>query len=146
MPPLWRNIPERYKNKCAILQSGMRKNQIIWRAGLLHHLGQTVPMTIGFGIRQNRVATGDQIKVKRPHTPTFYSFSPELCFDSMKDRENVAGLYVALEMGGGVYVVRSCAGWKTGGLIKGADRHDLYVFLTNCFNRRFECLTRRTFA
>ena len=62
----------------------MRQYHLIRRMTNLRRQGQVTPAGLNKGVRQNRIAYGQQVKIKRSHAPSYDSLAPETRLDPVQ--------------------------------------------------------------
>lgn len=76
MSPIGRHLCQRHENECAVLDPGMRQDEVSWCTAALLALRESHPGGLGGNIRvNNRIAT-DHIDIKRSGPPSLAALAP----------------------------------------------------------------------
>ena len=95
----------------------MRQNQAVWRGLRLQGRIKAAPMIKPGPVRQNQVAPGNEIQVKRAHAPAPLSFAAEFHFDRQKMGKDALCSHACRDKDRcrRIHVIRAGFGGKTGG-------------------------------
>ena len=87
--PVRCDIGQGYQHERTVLQTRMRKNQTLWRGLCLQGRIKQTPLIKNPPVRQNQVAPGNKVKIKRAHAPAPFPFTTEFGLDRQKMRKDV---------------------------------------------------------
>lgn len=114
--PIGGDIAKRHKDESAVLQAGMWQDQAIRCQAALVIGGQVAPVAVGGRVGQQRLAIGDEVKVKRSHPPARFALAAIGGFDVVKKRKNLFRAKGGRQGGGncGIHIIGTSPCWKAG--------------------------------
>ena len=136
MAPIGGNVGQRHQHESAVLQAGVRQDQLGRRLGFLAVQREVAPLVEGRDVGGEPVAIRNQVEVQRARTPPMQALAAKMLFYLVEKRQQIRRSETGAHGNRRVHKVATRTGGETWGLVEGADPLNLNSQNGNLFNCR----------